>query len=234
MSGLFLMQLRVDRPHLLRFAADQGLLEHHDEGFGYTMHAWLRALFGEHAPRPYRFLERRGELLAYSGLGKADLLDHAQRFAAPLAFQALCVDSLATKEMPNSWPQGKLLRMEVLACPVTRRDSEEKDVYLHALDRLGDAAPPRPEVYRQWFLRQLGRGVEVLDLRLLGYSRRQLLRRVSAPGGGRRLRTVERPEALFSARVAVREHEGFNRLIARGIGRHRAFGFGMALLSPDG
>jgi len=234
MSSLYLTQLHIDQPRLMRFAADQGLLRHSDEGFGYILHAWMKALFGNLAPKPFRFFERNHQVLGYGCGDQSVLSEQAQRFASPMAYQALVLDSLATKPMPLGWPKGKQLQMEVLACPVTRKDQEEKDVYLHAVERLGDAAPPRAEVYRQWFLRQVGPAAEVRDLQLLGYGRRHLLRRAEVPGGERRLRSVERPEALFLARIEIHDGEAFQRLLERGVGRHRAFGFGMVLLRPAG
>jgi CRISPR system Cascade subunit CasE len=43
---------------------------------------------------------------------------------------------------------------------------------------------------------------------------------------------VERPQALFGAEAVVVDGERFADLLARGIGRHRAFGFGMVLVAP--
>jgi len=43
---------------------------------------------------------------------------------------------------------------------------------------------------------------------------------------------LERPQALLKGVLTVKESNTFNRLLARGIGRHRAFGYGMLLLKP--
>ena len=69
------------------------------------------------------------------------------------------------------------------------------------------------------------KGVEPPD----GWSVRMLRRDRS---GGNRLRGVERPQALFGGTAVIRDGERFAALLARGIGRHRAFGSGMVLLSP--
>ncbi|WP_083761830.1 type I-E CRISPR-associated protein Cas6/Cse3/CasE [Alkalilimnicola ehrlichii MLHE-1] len=59
-----------------------------------------------------------------------------------------------------------------------------------------------------------------------------------APGRGRPGRTptgktrLVRPDALVTGRLTVRDPDTFATLVARGVGRHRAFGFGMLLLRP--
>lgn len=230
MSALHLVRIPVNAPCLLRFAQEHGITPE-DETLGYTLHAWFTALFGQHAPKPFRYLERRGEVLGYARTTANALLEHAQTFAAPLAWQALDATGVASKPMPTTWREGQRLRLEVLACPVSRRDDQEKDVYLRALDHLGDDAPPRAEVYRQWFIAQWGNCVQFDSLELLGMtSRASLLRRDRRSGN--RLRSVERPQALFGGSASIRDGERFAALLARGIGRHRAFGFGMVLLAP--
>jgi CRISPR system Cascade subunit CasE len=202
-----------------------------DETLGYTLHAWLTALFGAHAPKPFRYFERRQELLAYAKEDAATLIAHAQAFATPQAWAALDADGVASKPMPASWRAGQRLRVEVLACPVSRQGDDEKDVYLRALDRSGQDTPARGEVYQAWFARQSASALQFERVELLGMtSRVRLLRR--ARNGTNRLRVVERPEALFAAEAVIADPERFQVLLARGIGRHRAFGFGMILLSP--
>ncbi|MHB1678758.1 MAG: type I-E CRISPR-associated protein Cas6/Cse3/CasE [Sulfuriferula sp.] len=230
MSGLYLLRFPVHAPRLLRFAAEQGITQE-DETLGYTLHAWLAALFGEQVPKPFRYIDRRNELLAYAAADAATLLAQAQAFASPQAWAALDPEGVASKPMPEVWRQGKRLHLEVLTCPVARKDMEEKDVYLRALDRLGDKAPPRGEVYRDWFIAQLADAVRIERVELLGMqARSKLLRR--ARNGQNRLRVIERPQALFGADVVISNPARFAELLTRGIGRHRAFGFGMVLLSP--
>ncbi|GAB6067652.1 hypothetical protein JCM13664_09700 [Methylothermus subterraneus] len=230
MSGLHLIRIPVDAPRLLCFAAEHGITQE-DETLGYTLHAWFAALFGAAAPKPFRYFERRQEVLGYTMHPATELLERAQAFAPPLAWAALDLDGVASKPMPASWRQGQRLHLEVLVCPVSRKDGEEKDVYLRALDRMGEAAPPRAEVYRDWFLRQWEGAAQLQGVRLLGMgARSRLLRRDHS--SDRRLRTVERPQALFAAEAVIADPARFAERLARGIGRHRAFGFGMVLLAP--
>lgn len=230
MSELYLLRIPIHAPRLLRFAAEHGITQE-DETLGYTLHAWFGALFGKLSPKPFRYFERRAEVLAYAGADAAALLEHAQRFASPPAWAALDPEGMAGKPMPDGWQAGQRLRVEVLACPVTRKGSEEKDLYLRALDRLGNEAPARPQVYRDWFIKQWGGALHFDHVELLGMqSRSRGLRRDHR--NGNRLRIVERPQVLFGANVRITDPNRFAELLSRGIGRHRAFGFGMVLLSP--
>lgn len=230
MSGLHLLRIPVQAPQLLRFAAEYGIT-HEDETLGYTLHAWFAALFGDAAPKPFRYFERRQEVLAYVQTDAKMLLEHAQTFATPQAWAALDPQGVVSKPMPSAWQPGQRLQVEVLTCPVARRGDEEKDIYLRALDRLGEAAPIRSEIYREWFARQWAGAARLEHIELLGLSARsRLLRR--ARNGQNRLKVVERPQALFATAATVEDGERFAALLARGIGRHRAFGFGMVLLAP--
>jgi CRISPR system Cascade subunit CasE len=214
----------------LRFAKEQDITRS-DEDLGYTLHAWFAALFGELAPKPFRLLERRQQVLAYAKADTERLLAHAQAFASPEAFAALDLEGFASKPMPATWRPGQRLHVEVRVCPISRQADTEKDVYLRALDRLGAEAPPRAEVYCQWFVRQWNGAAVIEHVQLLGMkARSRLLRR--ARNGYQRLRLIERPEAVIGAEAVIADPQRFAELLARGIGRHRAFGFGMILLAP--
>lgn len=85
-------------------------------------------------------------------------------------------------------------------------------------------------MYRDWLARHLAAGgVEperlALDsFRLSGTQRR---------GSDRALHHLRRgPDALFSGVLRVADPDAFAALLARGVGRHRAFGYGMLLLRP--
>lgn len=232
---LHMIRLDVTPDALVRFASSQGITRVDDDGHGYALHAWLAAMFGALAPKPFRLVEMRGGrfmLLAYSARAHPDLLEHAHAFADPAAFAVLGQESVCSKPMPATWRSGLRLRVEVVACPTSRKDDEEKDVYLRELDRLGSAARPREEVYVDWLQRQLVPAAAMANARLEGFSRVLLARRSRGAEGGRRLVSVERPRVQFAAEATIVDGERFEQLLRRGVGRHRAFGFGMLLLRP--
>ena len=251
---LYILRAAPDRPGLATWAATLGFLGRDGE-LGYALHAALTAAFGELAPRPFRLDERRprrrGEpmaddpvLYAYSRQPAAALLDHARAFADPALWQALGLDDLAGKPMPTTFPAGSRLGFEVRVRPVRRRERQngtnERDVFLIACDRV-DAETPidRAEVYAAWLDEQFAEGGASLVRVASEAGRRSCCRldafrrvRVARRDAIRRLRWVEGPDAVMSGVLEITDPDAFARLLARGIGRHRAFGFGMLLLRP--
>lgn len=67
---------------------------------------------------------------------------------------------------------------------------------------------------------------------LVGFRRTRVAR--SDHGASARLRRVEGPEALMRGTLRVADPHAFAQLLARGVGRHAAFGYGMLLLRPAG
>lgn len=236
-NALHLIELRPDPAALLRFAQDQGLNSRRDEDLGYTCHAWLTALFGQGAVKPFRLLQdsrnrRAPRLLGYAGQSGAQLAEHAQAFASPLALQACPLQShFAAKAMPDAWRTGRRLGFELLACPISRLRQNEDDVYRrHVREReeSGQAPDSRDAVYRRWLERSLEAAATLEDYSLEGFRNVRLLRRAGDAGR----RDFLAPQALFGGVLTVRDDVAFSRLLARGIGRHRAFGYGMLLLRP--
>lgn len=232
-----LIQLQIRPDKLIRFAAAQGLARSEDEDLGYACHAWLRAMLGAHAPKPFRVFDatrsRGSRLLAYSAQSKDALLDHAQTFAEPLAREVLEPDGLAAAPMPDCWTPERRLGFEVLTCPTSRKDDTEKDIYQRYREASGeDADKDRAAVYMEWLSRQISSAAELSAARLESFQRVKMLRRSVAPSGGRRLVALERPQALITGELFLKDTEAFAKLVERGIGRHRAFGYGMLLLRP--
>lgn len=234
-----MIDMPLDAARLMRFAHRQGHALAAGEDFGYAAHAWLAATLGGLAPKPFRLMENRQGLrmLGYTEQPVEALIEHARAFAEP---DAACVcDWLAAagKAMPATWQSGRRLGFELRACPVSRAE-HERDVYLVAVSRAeetGTDAPSRAKVYVDWVCNQLGRdgaatvGATAIDL--IGFQRIRSQRRGDS-ANGRKRQVVERPDALFSGDLAIGDSDAFARLITRGVGRHRAFGFGMLLLRP--
>lgn len=139
---------------------------------------------------------------------------------------------------------------------VDRRRSRERDAFLAAVD-----AEPRPrgerpeiireEVYRDWLANRLGGAARVdpASFRLARLSRAMLLRprqadrdadpaqrrdlvRIGSLRSGIKGEQGGSPDAVLQGTLEVADLDAFHALLARGVGRHRAFGFGMLLLRP--
>jgi len=240
---LHLLKLQPDMIRLGRWARDQGLLATHgDEDLGYALHALLAAAFGELAPKPFvlrRSLDPKqpAALLAYSAQGADALRDQAASFAEPDATAAIGLDSLAAKLMPERFALERRLGFAIRARPTVRTDRDgqrdavrEVDAYLAAVEGTApDAGPERSAVYQDWLTQRLRAGGAKLEkLSLDSFRLSDVLRR----GKGRVLQAQRGPDAAFSGVLRVTEPDAFAALLARGVGRHRAFGYGMLLLRP--
>ena len=234
-----MLRLRVDPEALVRFVQAQGLNHANDEDLGYAIHAWLSACFGEWAPKPFRVLNKpdsRMELLAYSAHDNAALTRLIGQ-AQPAAREALCPGTLAYAAMPQQWQIGARFGFELLACPVTRQRQAEKDVFLRRLEALpeGETAPERGTVYREWLAAQLEGAATLESFDLEGFHLVRVLRRTQPTPRARTrsIPVITRPRALCRGTLKVADPERFRALLARGVGRHRAFGYGMLLLRPS-
>ncbi|MFW6082838.1 MAG: type I-E CRISPR-associated protein Cas6/Cse3/CasE [Chloroflexota bacterium] len=241
MSGLHMIELRPDIAALMRFIYSQGLDAGADEtDLGYGVHAWMGAAFGELAPKPWRlFLDRRRppRILAYAGHDAGELQKRMREFAEPGVY-AVCPDpdaDIASRPMPD-WKQGRRLVFEVLCCPVGRksRSGVEKDLFLIKADTDPQETLQRDAVYCDWARERLQRNeaTTVRSIRLNGFRLVQQSRRAQRTAEQRGRKQLVRPHALVQGELVVNNPETFTELLVHGIGRHRAFGYGMLLLKP--
>lgn len=249
---LHMLQLQPEPAALMRFLSGQGLNRNRDADLGYGIHAWLAALFGDLAPTPFRFhadgigrrmdstaAPRPPKLLAYTAHGADALLEHAETFAEPEA-RAVCPleQGLALAPMPPAerWHPGRRLGFEVLTCPVARRarSGVERDLFLHHADRApANAELSREHIYGAWLGERLEGAAELQQVELANFRLTSLWRRGKRASGHRGAASLVRPSALLRGTLTVTDGAAFQALLARGIGRHRAFGFGMLLLRPS-
>lgn len=232
-----LIHLRPNLNRLLPWAQRQGLIPDHGQGdLGYAFHAALRAAFAKLAPQPFSYRAGQG-LLAYSTQAKA--MREAVALASPEVADMLGLDvtpqipGLLIRPFPKSWKAGQLLAFEVRARPVVRKDDKELDAFFSAVQRMPDAVLSREAVYADWLKRQFEGAADLHEVRMTEFKLSTVLRRGALQAeGARPKRPVQGPNAVFTGVLQVRDSDTFASLVARGIGRHRAFGFGMLLLKP--
>lgn len=244
-----MLRLEVDVAALARWAHNRRIAS---SDAGYLLHAAMRKAFGEHAPQPFVYLEAenggRGEVLGYGPASDAELFRGLERLGddhgEPWLRQGFRLTERCCKAFPGQWEEGRVLRFTVLACPLRRcksagddgvRRTLERDAFLVDLERAGRnglPAPDRTGSYIAWLEEQLARdnaaGLE--ECRLLGHRLIMPVRRGETGHAGAPHTLGKRPEARFEGVLSVRSPEGFAALVARGVGRHRAFGYGMLLL----
>lgn len=249
--SLRMLRMRLSIPGLLRLGRSRGLPTTCGD-LGYFAHCAMKELFGDDAPSPFRLGETRGRWLslhAYTLRAKAELVEHAKAYADPVAAEAWDPESMAEKELPSDWAAGRQVGFEVRCCPVVRLSKEvrvprgegksefvvaagtEVDAFLARAWR--DSGPlDREFVYREWLATELGRrgGLAPLALRVTAMKRTSLLRRTHQ--SERKEHSSERPDVSFAGVGEIADSAGFSALLSRGVGRHRAFGFGMVILQP--
>ncbi len=227
----------------------------------HAMHCLLKECFGELAPKPFRLVATRGATTGcLYGYGQADadaLRESAAICACPLQEKVMPLSSLDSKPMPTQWRVGQRLGFEVRVRPIVRLKRDLSRVPPDKLRRFrtrpGDAAAPRPgkecdvfqwkamllpdggmtqtreEVYVDWLGEQFERrGGAVLDrdrAGLASFRRTRAIRKLHR-------RYSEGPDALMRGELVVTDSAEFAKLLARGVGRHRAYGYGMLLLRP--
>ena len=240
MNELFILEIPLDPAALTRFLYAQELIHPYgDADIGYGAHAWLKAAFGRNAPKPFRVFVKNGRpprVLAYSAYSAEALGECLSNFADPGVYAVCHPELMAGRTMPVL-QAGRRLDFEVLCCPIARksRTGREKDLFLVKGDHdgPGSARLDRAEIYGGWLRDRLIPAAQVLDVRLEGFRLVRQTRR-AGPGGrpNRKKVYLTRPHVLLRGKCAVQDSEGFMNLLAKGVGRHRAFGYGMLLLRP--
>jgi CRISPR system Cascade subunit CasE len=241
LATLHLVQLALDGRRLHALGRDRRLPSLPAD-IGYLVHCLLGELFGELAPRPFRIVsdDARGvAVLGHCDADAATLQDHATRFADPSVHAACDWQALATKPFPVEWPAGTRLGFSVRCCPVVRKAADgthhrkgaEVDAFVSRCWEVERDVPvERASVYAEWLRGQLERrgGARLLEARLGRFRLLDLLRRDHAPR--RTAREQRRPDATLEGTLEVTDGPAFLELLRTGIGRHRAFGFGLLLL----
>lgn len=232
-----LIHMRPNLKRLLPWAQRQGFVPDRGQGdLGYAFHAALRAAFADVAPQPFSFRSGQG-LLAYTA--QAEALRSAVALATPEVADILGLDAtlhspgLLIRPFPTNWKAGQLLSFEVRVRPVVRKDDKELDAFLSAAQRMPDVVLSREAVYADWLKRLFGDVATLHEVRMTEFALSNVVRRAAPQAeGGRPRRPVQGPDAVLTGTLQVRDSVAFAGLLARGIGRHRAFGFGMLLLKP--
>ena len=250
---LNLVRVPVSTPSLARWASERGWARWRgnftDFDEGRALHHLLDEVFGPGSLRPFRLLVpprcTSGNLYAYSSMDAESLCAAARVHALPDHLGVLSPERLETKPMPQDWRFEQQLGFDVRVRPVRRLSSDletpekvigkgsEIDAFLveafrrHPAECGGMASEDRTreEVYLDWLNEQLSpaAGLERSASRLARFRRVRVSRGNRGPEG---------PDATIHGTLTVSDPDAFAALLGRGIGRHRAYGYGMLLLRP--
>jgi CRISPR system Cascade subunit CasE len=251
MSALYLIRLPVDLATLNRWAVDRGLGLTEGGGIdeGLTLHHLLSEAFGKGVLQPFRLIVppkgTTASLYAYTGTAPAMLAGNARAVAPPEHLAAIGLDQLVDKAMPEDWRAGRRLGFELRARPVRRllkplahadgehfAKGDEVDAFLIEAARRYPEGPPedvppatREAVYIEWLAHRLEGAARLVEgtVRLTSFRRHRAER-------GRT--TLEGPDALLRGDLEIVDPDAFRTALEKGVGRHRAYGFGMLMLRP--
>lgn len=238
-----LVELPIALRDLHFWAGQRGLPSPFDEG--QALHHLLGETFGSRVLQPFRLMvaprAKRGMLYAYAGMPADDLRNAAVSSLTPGLADVLRLDRLRSLPRPReTWRAGQRLGFDLRLRPVVRlasaldgqtetgaqvnfRKGAEIDAFLAAVLRGADA--DRETVYLNWLAERLSPAA-ALERET---SRLASFRRSTAQRHGRR---VEGPDAILHGTLTITDTDAFADLLASGIGRHRAYGYGMLLLRP--
>jgi CRISPR system Cascade subunit CasE len=239
-----------DMAALARWVAATGQRALQDDS-GYALHAALRAALGDMAPKPFALLERPGSLQLIGYTRRSDQeLDRAlaqAELSDPGAARALGLNQPANtlvKLMPTNWRAGERMSFEARVAPVVRSRQQpgggypEIDAAYHP-DFAAAAAGDRAAAHRAWLARELARGgaTELLTVRAISFRLAPIARRHAQADGQPGRRPTQQgllPDLTVRGQLQIKDAAAFDHLLARGLGRHRSFGFGCLLLAPPG
>lgn len=244
MSAFSLVQLDPDREAFARWTTLQerrlGLKPSRGASdTGYAWHTLLTAAFGDQAPRPFvdRQVLRSNLVLGYVAMEPDRLRANSE--LDTLALSALAIERMKMTFMPEDWRAGQTLGFEVRCRPIVRTRLHARSGKIDEMDAAVHAAMENPGVRREqayagWLERELARGgaCRLERTRMTSFRRTHILRRNH--GGERAPKLIEGPEAWLVGRLIIEQPAAFRTLMRRGLGRHRAFGFGCLILARPG
>ena len=226
---------------------------------GFTLHVLLSTMFGKSILQPFRLFHSSGRPMAtlycYTKENPDELRELAKTVSGPEHLSILDPAEMLWRQMPDRFRKGQLLGFDIKARPIERieigrrlkagrmqpvfmeRDyfptyrryhirNANNDNNGNGVGRGNNGGPPktRQDDYRCWLNHRLGRGADVLTCRLAAFYFTTAYR-------GRN-RSVLGPDATLHGTLRVNNPDEFRTKLQTGIGRHKAYGYGMLLLRP--
>lgn len=233
---LRMVQAEINTSELGRWMGSRGLTD-----LDHAFHCFQKDVLGELAPRPFRLIIPRkssqGVMYAYTHAREEELQEAIATFGTPDQLRAMPPLGIRTKDMPSIWRPGRELGFEIRIRPIVRKNlrkenrATELDAYNLAVRETpeGETKPMRRETYAKWLEHQLEKqGGATMNPGIALMVSFQKIR--SHRGNGN---TVLGPETVMRSIMTIRNPEKFQQMLEHGIGRQRAYGYGMILLKPQ-
>lgn len=193
----------------------------------YAAHQMVHDLFGEVTERPFiyragRLDERGADALVVSTIPPVD-------DAATISSAVGTVAEFKTKPFTSEPALGRAFdfSIEVNATSTAIRTGKRHDIWDAACRKADGTTPEMKDVYGPWLAERLAAGAKVQRIGVTGRRRVRVWRK---PRG----RPMTFVVAEMIGTLSVTDPSAFSDLLVRGIGRGKAFGFGMLMLTPPG
>ena len=250
--SLFLVNVPCDMRHLNFWGAQRGLVVKGIFDEGYALHKLLSESFGVRVLQPFRIFPslggQQGSIYAYCNTDANKLRELAQSFTLPEVYEILDLNKLRSKQMPSQLRDNQRLGFDVRVRPIRRsrlefdsktgkqigKRSSRSEIdsyvweYIHSnSNRQGSTSSQeltRESAYRNWMSERLGSAANLEDCTLHAFKRSTVIRGHFSLSEG--------PDVVLHGTLRVRDSDQFRYLLENGVGRHRAFGYGMLLLRP--
>lgn len=244
----------IDVKALMEWAGRRGLMRRGTFDDGWALHVLLSGMFGKGALQPFRMFwsdrQRTGTLYGYASDDGHTLRETAATVAPPEYCSIIRPGDIRTKQMPQAFRLGQQLGFELRARPVRRVSEDVRDgkhgkvvkkgseVDAFWLDKLRspadnataspavpseDALVQRGHCYHVWLAARLASIAQVKACRIRSFRRAKAVR---GP------KVVEGPDVVLHGELEIEDASQFAQVLRDGVGRHKAYGYGMLLLRP--
>jgi len=240
MINLHLVGIPVDLRQLHYWGASRNLIYNGYLDEGLALHHLLGECFGRAVLQPFRLMvsheRRQAKVFAYASLDSVALDQIARAVATPDLLDVIDLEKIRSVPRPASALQdGQRLGFDLRIRPVVRlaktvehkgkhfRKGAEVDAWLHHV--FSGGTTDRESLYLDWLGVRLS-GVVKLErqaLKMMKFCRSKIVR-------SRQM--TEGPEVVIHGTLSVCDPEAFFGKLKQGIGRHKAYGYGMILLRP--
>ena len=239
-SDLQMIRLEINNQEFQQWMESKRL-----QDTGHALHCLMTECFGKDlVPKPFRLMatkENTSVLYGYETNNSDKLCQAAEMFADPLQLKVMPLSKIDSKPMFSNWQCGQKIGFETQVRPITRKYNKDKnknqecDVFLKEKEKYpeGDMPYSREQVYSEWLDKEFeklgGAKLELNQTQLMShYTTRVYRKRYSTYSGS------GGPDATMRGVLTISDPKVFTKLLTRGIGRHRAYGYGMLLLRPTG
>ena len=225
---LHLLQGNIDNRNMGLWASSE---KHPDSDR--ALHCLVFHTFGQaRAPRSFIAIPDKDQprlhskFLAYSAAPADEMRNIALTNQTPVTAGIMSPFSLVSSPLPDAWRQGYTLHFQIRVSPTyrDRKTRNHRDLQLKH-----DAAPTRETTYYHWLSKLLREkagahappeAMQLTRFRTIGVQR--------SPAAS----PMTVPDATIRGTCTIEEPDKWAQALGEGIGRNKAYGYGMLLLTP--